>query len=93
MSSGMCEPSRSYRRPITAAECLLAYDSCGSVAYGLGRSDESASQYARFLGIRFDDVTGDEVIHCDPSNFLSCDGRDYGLAFCMDRALQIANEA
>jgi hypothetical protein len=49
--------------------------------------------YAHFSCNRYQRVTPIATIHSEASNFLSCDTRHFGLAFWVDRALQIANEA
>jgi hypothetical protein len=71
---------------------MLAHGHCRKFAYNMGRQDVLASQYARFLCNRPYEFVGGSVIQYRSSNFLSCGAGDFGLAFCVDHALQIANE-
>jgi len=90
--SEKCEAALISWKPITTPEYMQARDYRRKFAHILGRQDVLVSQYARSLCNRLRDAALDAVIHCGPSNFLSCDARDFGLAFCVDHALQIANE-
>jgi hypothetical protein len=92
-ASGICEAVLFRSQPIAAAECMPPRGDCGQIAQDVTIQDVSVRKYARFpckrLGVRALKA-GDRH---GPSNFLSWDTRHFGLAFYVERALQIANEA
>jgi hypothetical protein len=72
---------------------MPAHGIADQIAHEMAFSGAEAPRYAHFSRNSFQKVAPGVAGHSRASNFLSCDARHFGLAFWMDRALQIANEA
>ena len=79
--------------PISAAKCTLSCGNRRDSAQGMVVSRIISSPCARFSSKNGGAAGLDAAIDSAASNFLSWDERDFGLAFCGEARLDMANEA